>query len=134
MTAPGPLVGHGVVAWADTDASGWIHFTAPLRWVEEAEHRLYRSAAVGVDPGRFPRRDVRSGYVAPLRAGDPYEVRLSAGRVGTTSVTYEWTVHSHGRLRVEGTHTAVHLGDDGRPAAVPASLRTLLTAGLREDS
>lgn len=112
--------GTGVVAWADTDASGWIHFTAPLRWVEQVEHATARAA--GVDPGAFPRRAVEVQYARPLRAGQTYEVELRAERVGRTSVTYAWVVRCDGADAVSGTHTAVHLGDDGRPTLVPSAL------------
>ncbi len=114
----------GVVAFADTDASGWIHFTAPLRWAEETEHALCRS--VGVDPSRFPRRAVESRYDRPLRAGERFVVDLRAANVGRTSVTYAWTVHLDGEVAVAGSHTCSHLGDDGRPTPVPDALREVL--------
>lgn len=116
-----------MVAWADTDASGRFHFTAPLRWVEDVEHRAYR--AVGLDPGRFPRRAVASSYLRPLGAGDPYAVDLVVERVGSTSIGYRWRVLSAGAVCVEGSHTVVHVGDDGRPAPLPRALRAELTGG-----
>jgi acyl-CoA thioesterase FadM len=121
------VVVDGVVPWADTDASGRFHFTAPLRWVEDVEHRAYRTA--GLDPGRFPRRAVASTYVRPLGAGDPYTVDLVVERVGTTSIGYRWRVLSDGAVCVEGSHTVVHVGDDGRPAPLPDDLRAALTGG-----
>jgi acyl-CoA thioester hydrolase len=116
-----------IVPWSDTDASGRFHFTAPLRWVEDVEHRAYRAA--GLDPGRFPRRAVTSSYVRSLRAGDPYTADVSVERLGTTSITYRWQVFSHGELCVEGSHTVVHVDDDSRPAPLPESLRSVLAAG-----
>ncbi len=116
--------GSGVVAWADTDASGWIHHTAAFRWVEEVEHAFVRS--VGVDPGRFPRRTVSATYDRPLRAGDPYEVDLRVASLGRTSITWEWTILTGDTAAIEGRHTAIHVGEEGRPAPLPDALRAAL--------
>lgn len=117
----------GVVAWSDTDASGRYHFTAAYRWAENAEHELYRSIAPGIDAGRFPRRSASASYERPLVAGDEYVVELDAGEVGTTSITYSWRVLSPDGVAARGNHTVVHLGEDGRPAPVPDTIRSRLT-------
>lgn len=119
------VVTEGTVSWSDTDASGRFHFTAPWRWVEDAEHTLYRDA--GLDVGSFPRRAVSATYQAPLVAGDRYQVSLSVDRVGTSSVSYAWTVRGPAGVAVSGSHTAVHVDATGRPAPVPTGLRERLS-------
>ncbi len=104
----------GVVAWSDTDASGRIHFTAPWRWVENAEHELYRR----IGPDGFeslPRRATAAAYEQALTAGDPIRVELAVDRVGTTSVTYSWEVHGPAGVAVTGSYTVVHVDGSGRP-------------------
>ncbi len=118
-----------VVAWWETDASGSFHFTAPLRWAEDAEHALVRAA--GGTPGSFPRRVVNSSYRRPLRAGDAYTVDLGVERIGSTSITYWWRVVSGGEVCIEGGHTVVHVDGSGRSAPVPDSLRAALTPHVR---
>lgn len=118
----------GTVAWSDTDASGRFHFTAALRWVENAEHGLYRAAIPGLDIGRFPRRAVQATFERPLEAGDEYAVHLAVDRLGTTSVTWAWRVTSRGETCVSGSHTAVHVDAAGRPAAFPEQLLVCLTS------
>lgn len=118
----------GVVAWSETDASGWIHFTAPQKWAENAEHGLCRSLVPGIDVGAFPRKEVTATFRRPLRAGDAYVVAIRPARLGTTSVTYAWTVACGDEVCVEGGHTVVHVGSDGRPAPVPAALRAAMEA------
>jgi acyl-CoA thioesterase FadM len=118
-----------IVLWAETDASGSFHFTAPLRWAEDAEHALLRAA--GGDPGAFPRRAVNSSYLRPLRAGDKYTVDIGVERIGSSSITYWWRVLSGDAVCVEGGHTAVHLDATGRPVPVPDSLRSALEPHVR---
>lgn len=115
---------HGTVEWSETDASGWIHFTAPQKWAENAEHQLCRSLDPSISVGAFPRKEIHSTFQRPLRAGQDYRVDIRPERIGLTSITYIWTVVSEDRVCVEGGHTVVHLGLDGRPAALPEALRT----------
>lgn len=130
MTDPaanrGPFAAHGTVAWSDTDASGRYHFTAPLRWAENAEHALYRTADPGTLVGGFPRRAVSVAYSRPLQAGDSYTVELSVEKLGRTSISYAWRVLGPGGPCAEGTHTVVHVDETGRPAPVPGLLRAAL--------
>lgn len=134
MSGHVPVTGEGIVGWADTDASGWIHFTAPFRWVEVVEHAFYRDA--GAEPGRFPRRAVSADYTRPLTAGTRYAVELVPERVGATSITWSWSIWDgddrSGEAAITGRFVAVHLGDDGRPAALPPSLTRSLSAPRSE--
>lgn len=125
-TARGPFVTHSMVAWSETDASGRYHFTAPLRWAEDAEHALYRTAGPGTMVGGFPRRAVSVTYSRPLAAGDSYTVELSVKKVGRTSISYAWQILGPGGPCAEGTHTVVHVDETGRPAPVPDPLRAAL--------
>jgi acyl-CoA thioesterase FadM len=118
-----------IVSYWETDASGSFHYTAPLRWAEDAEHALLLS--VGTKPGSFPRRVVNSSFLRPLRAGDTYTVDLEVERIGSTSITYRWRVLSGGAVCVEGSHTVVHVDSEGRPKPVPESLRRGLIPHVR---
>lgn len=120
-------VWHGVVAFSDTDASGWIHFTAPLRWAENAEHALIRAVAPEIDVTAFPRKAVSATYLRPLRAGDRFQVEIGLEQIGRSSITYAWHVQTEAGTCVEGKHTVVHLGAEGRPSEIPAALRTALS-------
>jgi acyl-CoA thioester hydrolase len=115
------------VAWADTDASGRIHFTAAFRWAEAAEHALLRRLGL-TPPGNadgFPRRHVEATYHRPLRFADEFDLELAAERVGRTSITYAWRVVRDGQVYVEGRTVTVHVDGDGIPAPVPEALRNL---------
>lgn len=118
-------VEHVRVAWVDTDAGGRIHWTAVFRWAELAEHALLRS--IGRDrseAGPYPRRSAEVSYHRPLHFDDEIEVRLGVEKAGRTSMTFGWQLVRGDELCVEGRHTVIHVGDDGRPAPWPQYLRT----------
>jgi acyl-CoA thioesterase FadM len=78
--------------------------------------------------GDYPRRHVEANFHRVLVFDDEIEVRLWVERVGTTSVTYRWEVTKDGEPAVDGTHTVVRVGPDGRPLALDHEVRTLLEA------
>ena len=119
-------VEHVRVAWVDTDAGGRIHFTAVFRWVEAAEVALMRRLGLMEGWGNFPRRHVEADYLKVLVFEDEVEVRLRIDRVGKTSITYGWELVKDGEPYVTGSHTIVHVDEQGRPAPLPDELRASL--------
>ena len=119
-------VEHVRVAWVDTDAGGRIHFTAVFRWVEAAEVTLMRRLGLMEGWGNLPRRHVEADYLKVLVFEDEVEVRLRVDRVGTTSITYRWQLMKGTEPYVTGSHTIVHVDEEGRPAQLPDELRASL--------
>jgi len=111
------------VAWVDTDAGGRIHFTAAFRWAEVAETALMRRLSVIDGWGSYPRRHVEADFHKVLHFEDEIEVRLRVDGIGTTSITYAWTVSKDGDVCVEGRHTVVHVDEEGRPEPLPDRVR-----------
>jgi acyl-CoA thioesterase FadM len=68
-------------------------------------------------------------YHRPLEFDDEFEVRLGVEKAGRTSVTFGWQLVRGDQLCVEGRHTVVHVGVDGRAAPWPEELRTGLGLG-----
>ena len=116
------------VAWVDTDAGGWIHFSAVFRWAEAVETALRRRLGILEDWASYPRRRVEAEYLAVLRFEDEVELELAPERVGETSITWAWTISRNGTTCVTGRHTVVHVDGNGRPAPLPPSVRAALTA------
>jgi YbgC/YbaW family acyl-CoA thioester hydrolase len=117
------------VAWVDTDTGGRIHFTAPFRWAEATETSLYRRLGLlRGERGDFPRRRVEAEFRRALVFEDEVEVTLRVERLGTTSITYRWEVAREGEVAVDGAHTVVRVGADGRPLPLGKELRALLGA------
>lgn len=136
------------VEFADTDTAQLIHFTALLRYMEEAEHAFYRSLGVAGYEWRpdgvtgIPRVSVRCDYLAPLRYGEEVEVRLTVGEVRTKAIRYEaeFTVdRPEGLSRVaHGEMTVVYATRDhgtldwtGEP--IPPELKAALHSAKASD-
>jgi acyl-CoA thioester hydrolase len=116
------------VAWVDTDAGGRIHFTAAFRYAERAETSFMRELGLIDRLVDFPRRHVEAEFHRVLRFEDEVEVAIRPDRVGTTSITWAWQISRAGELCVDGRHTVVHVGSEGRPEPLPADVRELLEA------
>lgn len=110
------------VAWTDTDASGRIHFTASFRWVEAAEHAVFRMLGVGA-VADFPRRHVEATYHRPLHFPDEFDLVLTTEKVGHTSFVYAWQAVRDGELCAEGRSVVVHIDAQGVPTPLPGALR-----------
>src|SRR5690625_5364209 len=77
---------HIRVEWVDTDASGRIHNTVPLRFAERAEHAFLRSAGLSALPGLLRRR-IEVEYLGELVFGDELVLDFRVERIGTSSLT-----------------------------------------------
>jgi acyl-CoA thioesterase FadM len=108
------------------DAGGRIHFTAPFRWAEAAETALRRRLGISEGWPDYPRRRAEAEYLAVLRFEDDVELELAPERIGTTSITWAWTVSRGGETCVTGRHTVVHVDADERPAPLPEAVRSAL--------
>lgn len=115
------------VAWVDTDAGGRIHFSNAFRWAEVAETSLMRRVGMLHGWGDFPRKHAEAEFHEVLRFDDEFEVRLRVERVGTTSITYAWTIERDGQVCVTGRHTVVNVDGEGRPTPIRDEIRTALS-------
>lgn len=88
-----PFVYRRRVQFAETDLAGFVHFSWHFRYMEEAEHALWRAAGLtiaraGENVG-WPRVSAAFDYRAPLYFEDEFEVRVVLASVRRT--TLEWT-------------------------------------------
>ncbi len=119
--------------WADADAAGRLHFPRIFELIEEAESELVRridwpmDRSMGYD---FPRAHVECRFVRVITLDSPFRLRLAVGKLGRTSIRYDYQVFDAGdELAIEGTMTIVVLRD-GKPTEIPISLRTALSNEL----
>lgn len=132
------------VEFAETDTAGVAHFASFFRWMEEAEHALYRS--VGGTAYRWdedgvegmPRSAASCEYRRPVRYGDELEIRLIVREMTERSITYEVEFHRAGaegpavevpELVARGSMRVVHVV---RPHGAREWQATPLPAILRE--
>lgn len=120
----------GVIAFADTDASGWMHFPNIFKYVEAAEHACLRSRGVLVfdrAEGGWPRVKVGCEYKRPFLAGDPYEVLLEISNIGASSITWEFQIlNAAGETAAFGSMTNVRVNHVGRPVLITDEERVSL--------
>ncbi len=124
----------GIVRWVETDASGHFHNSSAIIWAEEAEHALYRQVALEFDLSRIPRRAIQISFNRPLVSGDAYLVKLWVERIGHSSMSFGWHIMLGADIAVEGSHSLVYVGTDGRPASLPDHVRIAMSAFLIEEA
>ncbi len=85
------------IRFADTDASGRIHYSALFRHVEAAEMEFFRAIGMGFPEllsldVKFPRVHVEADYLAALRSDDAIEVAVWVDRIGRASYTLAFEI------------------------------------------
>ncbi len=116
--------------WADADAAGRLHFPRIFEIIEEAESELLRGIEWPMDVRRndfdFPRVHLECQFRRMLALDAPFRLRFTVGKLGHTSIRYDYQVFDEGgELAIEGTMTVVVLRD-GKPTEVPVDLRAAL--------
>jgi acyl-CoA thioester hydrolase len=127
------------VQFADTDMVGIVHFSMYFRYMEEAEHALWRAAGLsivqGADEAGWPRVSATFDYKSPLRFEDEFEVGVELTEVTRRTLQYAFTLTRGETLVGKGTLTAVCARKrDGALQAieVPEAVVTRLRAVLDE--
>ncbi|MDX1679809.1 MAG: thioesterase family protein [Akkermansiaceae bacterium] len=120
------------IAFADTDASGWMHFPTIFRHIEVAEHACLKKLGVLVfdrKQGGWPRVNVNSDFRKPLLAGDAIEVLLRIAKLGSSSIVWEFEVlNAQGEVAVSGTMTNVRVDATGKTQAISEEERKALNS------
>jgi acyl-CoA thioester hydrolase len=134
-SAPVPFRYSRSVQFADTDMAGIVHFSMYFRYMEEAEHALWRAAGLRVFHGRneagWPRVAATFDYKSPLRFEDTFDIDVDVTATTRRTVQYTFTLTREETLVGKGTLTAVCAQRrDGalEPIEVPAEV----VARLRE--
>ena len=138
MSTTGP--GHPVVSrhrlsrrvqFHETDAAGIVHFSWFYRYMEEAEHALWRAAGLSITPPPeagigFPRVAASFDFRRPLRFEDEFEVEIAIAEIGEKSIRYRARVEKDGAAVATGTLTIAcvrkRAGEPMRATAIPAEI------------
>lgn len=120
------------VRFADTDASGWMHFPNAFHYFEAAEHEFLEFSGLLVfdrKEGGWPRVNVRCEYDSPLVCGDEIEVQLAVTKLGNASVTWNFEIHhlAGQRTAAHGSVTTVRVDATGKPQALSNGEREALS-------
>lgn len=80
------------VQFYETDAAGIVHFSWFPRYMEEAEHALWRAAGLSIarpQPGiGWPRVAMSFRYFRPLRFEDEFEVAIRVAAIEERKIHY----------------------------------------------
>lgn len=117
------------LAWAETDAAGHNHFSVAVRWLEEAEHELWRSLGFAEIVPDVPRVHLELDYAHRIWFNQEVEVTLGVVRVGTSSLHLAYTVHTlDGIVAQSGRYVIVHAPDAAGSTPWPDRVRAALLA------
>ena len=99
------------VQFAETDLAGIVHFSTMFRYVEEAEHALWREAGLsivarGSDIG-WPRLNAALEFRNPLRFEEEFEVWVRIAELKTRTIEYEFTLVRGKTVIAVGTMTSI---------------------------
>ena len=127
------------VQFAETDMAGIVHFAEFFRYMEEAEHALWRAAGLSIaksnDDLGWPRVSARFDFRAPLYFEDEFDVHVAMGKVTRSTVTWDSRVTRGETLIGEGSSTTVHVQKttDGamKSAEIPKHLLDALRAAAQ---
>jgi acyl-CoA thioester hydrolase len=118
------------VHFAETDMAGIVHFSVFLRYMEEAEHALWRAAGLVIArPGEmtgWPRVATTFDFRAPLRFEDEFEVEVRVGEATSRTLQYEFLLTLDGRPIGKGTVTTAFVskipGEPMKALELPADI------------
>ena len=109
-----PLSEHSLtrrVQLQETDAAGIVHFTSFFRYMEEAEHALWRAAGLSIAPPGsaigWPRLEASFAYHRALRFEEEFEIRIRITAVEEQKIRYACVLTRDGNKVATGTLTIV---------------------------
>jgi YbgC/YbaW family acyl-CoA thioester hydrolase len=89
---PHALVLRRRVHFYETDAAGIVHFSTFFRYMEEAEHALWRMAGLSIHPPGsaigWPRVATSFEFRRPLRFEDEFDVHLQVAEITRRTIRY----------------------------------------------
>ena len=116
---------HRRVNFYELDPAGIVHVSWFFRYMEEAEHAMWRSAGVSIAPqdagGAFPRVAATFDYHRPLRFEDEFDVTIRIAAIAEKTIRYDCVV-TRGDTRIATgsmTVACVTRQADGTMKAVP---------------
>jgi YbgC/YbaW family acyl-CoA thioester hydrolase len=109
----------------ETDAAGIVHFTWFFRYMEEAEHALWREAGLSIAaPGAeiaWPRVAASMEFRRPLRFEEEFEIWLGIAAITEKNIRYTCRISKNGKPVASGSLTiaCVRKEPDGSMKSVP---------------
>jgi acyl-CoA thioester hydrolase len=123
------------VQFHETDLAGVVHFSCFFRYMEEAEHALWRAAGLTIDRAGsevgWPRVSTAFDFRSPLYFEDEFEIVVRIKAVARTTIEYAFSFVRGDTAIGSGTLTAAcasRSNERMRAIAVPADVVERLRA------
>ena len=118
------------VQFHETDAAGLVHFSVFFRYLEEAEHALWRAAGLSIAPAGsdigWPRLETAFEFRQALRFEDVFEIAIRVVEVASRTIRYECVLTRDGAHVATGRLTIVCVrkaaGEPLRAIAIPPEI------------
>jgi YbgC/YbaW family acyl-CoA thioester hydrolase len=94
------------VQFHETDMAGIVHFSWFFRYLEEAEHAMWREAGLSIEGGSgisWPRVEASFQYHRPLKFEDEFEVHLRIVGKDARTIRYEGVISKSDERIATGT-------------------------------
>jgi len=128
------------VLFYEADLAGIVHFSWFFRYMEEAEHALWREAGLSIAPRRadviFPRINAAFEYHSPLRFEEEFDVHIRVAEMTEKTMRYACEVTRDQTKIATGSLTiicATKQGDEMKavpfPPEIAAQFQVALGAG-----
>jgi acyl-CoA thioester hydrolase len=102
---------HRRVQFPETDATGIVHFTNFFKYVEEAEHAMWRAAGLSIAPSPspigWPRVAASFEFRQPLRFEDEFDVHLQIAEKTRKTLRYHAVLRKDGETIAIGSLTII---------------------------
>ena len=112
------------VQFVEVDSARIVHFSHFFRYMEEAEHALWREAGLGMaargDAFGYPRVSAAFDYHSPLTLEDEFDVHLRIVKITRASIGYACAIGRGGQRIATGSMTIVCITRHGSGRMVSA--------------
>jgi acyl-CoA thioester hydrolase len=102
---------HRRVQFPETDATGIVHFTNFFKYVEEAEHAMWRAAGLSIAPPDsaigWPRVAASFEFRKALRFEDEFDVHLQIAEKTRKTIRYQAVLRKEGETMAVGSLTII---------------------------
>jgi YbgC/YbaW family acyl-CoA thioester hydrolase len=124
------------VQFAETDMAGIVHFSCFFKYMEEAEHALWRAAGLSIatvdEEIGWPRIAAAFDYHAPLRFEEEFEIAIRVVAVLSRTIEYRCEIARGGTRIASGTLkiacVSKRKGEAMRSISVPPAIAATFSA------
>lgn len=120
------------VSYAETDQMGVVYYANYLVWFEIVRTEFFRAMGIVYslvekqEKAYLPVVESYCRYRSPLRYDDLFTVYVELTEVGNSRMVFEYEIKKGDKLIATGYTKHAFVNDEGRPIAIPISVREKL--------